>query len=169
MTQTIRDAFGHKEERGFDPIARSHAEADQSVGPQSSSSPAFLERLEQYSMEGESPEYGLLPRRWLDRPGIRKFLSFGLVDKVLIEAWSRQYSMANFPSWKFAAILPSIPPPANPQPSAGKTPGTRVNPASSKEAVLRVSAADSKEGVEAGDSFNRQAANENPRAFRSCY
>ena len=123
--------------------------------------PAFLENLQRYALKGLSPADDQFAGLWLERPGIQKLMSFGLAGKMLTEGRSRQYSMANFPSWKFAAILPSIPPPANPQPAAGKTPGTQVDPASAKEAVVRASTADSNEGVDAGDSFNRPAANEN--------
>ena len=39
MTETIIDAFGHKEERATDPIARPQADAQQSAAPRSSSRP----------------------------------------------------------------------------------------------------------------------------------
>ena len=85
---------------------------------------AFLQEIEEMAL-GQKPEIGSVVG-WLGKPGVRKLMSFGIVDKALTTAWLRQYSMRNFPSWKFATILPSSPPPEESQPDAAKTAGART-------------------------------------------
>lgn len=72
--------------------------------------PDFLERLENIALSWKSETDNLLDL-WLEKPGIRKLMSYGIVEKTLTRAWSQQFSMKNFPVWKFETVLPSVPPP----------------------------------------------------------
>jgi hypothetical protein len=108
--------------------------------------PAFLRKVEQVALEEKAVE-GDLPGLWLNRPGVRRLMSIGIVDKTPTTSWQRQYSMANFPAWKFATILPGIPPPAQARSGVGGT-ATRTDRTAAREASKPVSVADTKTRID---------------------
>ncbi|MGA2650303.1 MAG: P-loop NTPase fold protein [Terracidiphilus sp.] len=90
--------------------------------------PAFLYEIERLSHDiREKSQWSELHWEWIQLPGVQKLMRFGIVDKTMTVAWSKQYSMKNFPGWKFATILPSIPTPAKVGVDAVETP--RLEPA----------------------------------------
>jgi hypothetical protein len=123
--------------------------------------PVFLRRVEQLALEGK-PAEGDLAGLWLKRPGVRQLMSIGIVDKTVTASWARQYSMANFPSWKFATILPSIPPPVQPRSDAGGTAAPTDKRAAARKAGTPVSVADTEARMEAPQRapFSAQNASE---------
>jgi hypothetical protein len=82
--------------------------------------PNLFNNLEEIALAWRSGAGDLIDI-WLEKPGVRKLMSYGIVEKTETRAWSRQYSMKNFPAWKFDTVLPSIPPPG-----AARTPATNA-------------------------------------------
>jgi KAP family P-loop domain len=86
--------------------------------------PDFLEKLENIALAWRGETSDPLDI-WLERPGIRKLMSYGIPERTLTRAWTQQYSMKNFPAWKFDTVLPAaISPPANriSEPADGQIP-----------------------------------------------
>lgn len=108
---------------------------------------AFLRRLENLALSGE-PDANELYRAWLDKPGVRRLMSHGIIDKTMTMEWLRQYSMANFPSWKFATILPSIPRPTDPRQPARPAAREAAAPANRAQTSSAPNAASSSSRVD---------------------
>jgi hypothetical protein len=87
--------------------------------------PAFLYEVERLAHDiREKSQWSELHWKWVQLPGVQKLMGYGIANKTMTSAWSRQYSMKGFPSWKFATILPSIPPPEERTVDADETPRT---------------------------------------------
>jgi KAP family P-loop domain len=88
--------------------------------------PSLLYKIEQLALHGRTEDGGL-SLDWLNKHGIRKLVTFGIVDKTLTREWQRQYSMEDFPTWKFDSVLPSVPPPADPRRSTASRAASSQN------------------------------------------
>jgi hypothetical protein len=116
---------------------------------------SFLEKLQQGALEERVLDIRI--NGWLERPGIRKLMSFGMADKTLTKAWADHYSMRSFPSWKFASILPSVPPPADPRSNARNTTNKQDRQTPATEADTSLSSPNSEARNEATRSVSSKS------------
>jgi len=127
--------------------------------------PVFLKNLEEFALESQlAGRKGdpVLAGQWLQKPGVRKLMSHGIIEKTLTTAWSRQYSMEDFPHWKFSTILPSVPRPKEPKLGAAEIPGATNTPAQAREARAPASTFDAETEEETELDFRNADSDEEP-------
>jgi hypothetical protein len=83
--------------------------------------PDFLEKLENTALDWIADSDGTIDT-FLEKPGVRRLMNSGIVDKTLTWAWSRQYSMKDFPFRKFDTVVAGVPPPPKARSQSPKQP-----------------------------------------------